>query len=93
MKEDVSPPSFRAMTLLPARNFVVCWGSAGYVMLHDAGGAEIHLTKAAEDWLVPDKSSFGIYFYADNVEELAHRLKGRILHPPRLRVLSRARLK
>jgi catechol 2,3-dioxygenase-like lactoylglutathione lyase family enzyme len=55
-----------------------------YIMLHDADGAEIHLTKAAEDWLVPGKSPFGIYFYADNVEELAERLKGRLLHPPKL---------
>jgi len=52
-------------------------------MLHDEGGAEIHLTKAAEDWLVPHKSPFGIYFYADNVEELARRLEGRLLHPPK----------
>lgn len=55
-----------------------------YIMLNDAGGAEIHLTKAAEDWLVPGKSPFGIYFYAENVDELAERLKGRLLHPPRL---------
>ena len=53
-----------------------------YVILTDDGGAEIHLTKAAEDWLVPGKSPFGIYFYADDVEELAARLKGRLLYPP-----------
>jgi len=55
-----------------------------YVMLYDNGGAEIHLTKAAEDWLVPHKSPFGIYFYADDVDELARRLEGRLLHPPKL---------
>jgi predicted lactoylglutathione lyase len=54
-----------------------------YVMLSDAGGAEIHLTTAAEDWLVPGKSPFGLYFYADDVEALAERLKGRLLHPPK----------
>lgn len=54
-----------------------------YVMLNDEGGAEIHLTKATEDWLVPGKSPFGIYFYADNVEVLASRLEGRLLHKPK----------
>lgn len=55
-----------------------------YVMLEDDGGAEIHLTRAAEDWLIPGKSPFGIYFYADDVEELASKLEGRLLHAPRL---------
>lgn len=57
-----------------------------YVLLNDEGGAEIHLTVAAEDWLVPGKSPFGIYLYADNVEELAARLDGKwkLLHQPRL---------
>lgn len=55
-----------------------------YVMLADDGGAELHLTKAAEDWLVPGKSPFGIYFYTENVEDLASRLDGRLLHKPRL---------
>lgn len=50
-----------------------------YILLTDDGGAEIHSTKAAEDWLVPGKSPFGIYFYADNVEELASRLEGHLL--------------
>ncbi len=54
-----------------------------YIMLADEGGAEIHLTMAAEDWLVPSKSPFGIYFYADNVDELAARFEGRLLHPPK----------
>jgi len=55
-----------------------------YIMLSDAGGAEIHLNTAAEDWLAPGKSPFGLYFCADNVEDLAAKLQGRLLHPPRL---------
>lgn len=55
-----------------------------YVILTDEGGAELHLTKAAEDWLVPGKSPFGIYFYAENVEDLASRLEGKLLHKPKL---------
>lgn len=53
-----------------------------YVMLSDPGGAEIHLTKAPEGWLVRGKSPFGIYFYADNVDELADRLRGKLIHQP-----------
>ncbi|MDW5318052.1 VOC family protein [Rhizobium sp. PL01] len=54
-----------------------------YVMLTDEGGAEIHLTKAPEGWLIPGKSPFGIYFYADNVEALASQLEGKLIHPPK----------
>lgn len=50
----------------------------------DEGGAEIHLTKAPEGWLIPGKSPFGIYVYADNIEELASRLEGKLIYPPRL---------
>lgn len=55
-----------------------------YIILSDDGGADIHLTKAAEDWLVPGKSPFGVYFYAEDVEEIAKRLEGKwkLLHPP-----------
>lgn len=54
-----------------------------YVMLYDSEGAEIHLAKAPEGWLVPGKSAYGIYFYADNVEDIAGRLKGSLVHEPR----------
>ncbi len=54
-----------------------------YVLLSDAGGAEVHLSKAPDGWLIPGRSSYGIYFYADNVDELAARLGDRLLHPPR----------
>ena len=53
-----------------------------YVLLSD-GEADIHLTRAPEGWLIPGRSAYGIYFYADNVEALAMRLEGRLLHPPR----------
>ena len=36
-----------------------------------------------DGWLIPGRSAYGIYFYADNVEELAARLDGKLLHPPR----------
>jgi catechol 2,3-dioxygenase-like lactoylglutathione lyase family enzyme len=55
-----------------------------YRILMDNNGAEVHLTKAPEGWLIKGQSPFGIYFYADNVEELAAQLHGRLLHPPKL---------
>ena len=54
-----------------------------YLLMREEAGAEIHLTKAPEGWLVPGKSPSGIYLYADNIEELADRLKGQLLHEPR----------
>ena len=54
-----------------------------YVLLFDEGGAELHLSKAPPGWLVPGRSAYGIYFYAENVEELASRLEGRLLHGPK----------
>lgn len=58
-------------------------GYDDYLMLSDIGGAELRLTKAPDGWLVLGKSAFGIYFYADNVEELAARLGGKLLHTPK----------
>lgn len=54
-----------------------------YFMLVESGGAEIHLTKAPLGSLTPGKSPFGVYFHANNVDELASRLQGRLLHPPK----------
>ena len=42
-----------------------------YRILFDAWGAQIHLTKAVADWLVPGRNPFGLYFNAENVAELA----------------------
>ncbi len=54
-----------------------------YAILADGKGGHLHLTTAPEGWLIPGKSPFGLYIYADNVEELAERLASRLLHPPR----------
>lgn len=54
-----------------------------YAVLTNAGGAQLHLTVAPEGWLIPGKSPFGIYVYSNAVEELASRLAGRLLHPPK----------
>lgn len=52
------------------------------ILSHGKGGA-LHLTRAAEGWLIPGKSPFGIYIYSDEVEALAARLGDRLIHPPK----------
>ncbi|MFK4824828.1 VOC family protein [Paenochrobactrum sp. BZR 588] len=54
-----------------------------YQMLIDGKGAELHLTKAPDGWLIPGKSPCGVYFYADNIDELAAQVGKHALHPPR----------
>ncbi|WP_374834591.1 VOC family protein [Paenochrobactrum pullorum] len=55
----------------------------GYQVLIDGKGSELHLTVAPEDWLIPGKSPCGVYWYADNVDELAVVASKYALHPPR----------
>ncbi len=57
---------------------------AGYAILSDGLGGDLHLTKAPDGWLIPGKSPFGIYIYADDVQGLAARLGDRLLQPPKL---------
>jgi hypothetical protein len=44
---------------------------AAYRMLSDNRGADVHLTKAVEGWLVPGRNPFGLYLYAEDVDRLA----------------------
>jgi hypothetical protein len=50
-----------------------------YRMLADGRGAEIHLWRAAEDWLVPGRNPFGLYLYAEDVDGLAARFDREII--------------
>jgi hypothetical protein len=45
----------------------------GYRILFDGKGAQIHLVKAVEGSLTPGRNPFGIYYNAENVEELAEK--------------------
>jgi hypothetical protein len=54
----------------------------GYRILHDAGGASIHLTGAAPGSVVPERNAHGIYIYAENVEALATDLGCRAERKP-----------
>jgi hypothetical protein len=49
-------------------------GDDGYRMLSDGRGGELHLNAAVEGWLVPGRNPFGLYLYAENVDELAARM-------------------
>lgn len=50
-----------------------------YVILEDGRGADLHLQPAVEGWLVPKRNPFGLYLYAENVDELAAKFPGKVL--------------
>ena len=51
-------------------------------MLSDDQSLEIHLTEAVEGWLIPGRNPFGLYLYAENVDELAERMGRLVLARP-----------
>jgi hypothetical protein len=55
----------------------------GYRMLTDPAGAQIHLTEATKDWLVPERNPFGIYLYTPRVDALADVLRESIIEKAR----------
>jgi hypothetical protein len=57
-------------------------GPDDYRILSDGHGGELHLTAAVEGWLVPSRNPFGLYLYAENVDELAERMGELVLHKP-----------
>lgn len=46
----------------------------GYRILHDAGGASLHLTHVAAGGVDPASNGYGVYFYTGAVVELAARM-------------------
>lgn len=54
----------------------------GYRLLSDGRGAELHLSAVAEGWLVPSRNPFGVYLYAEDVDELAARMGKKAEHKP-----------
>lgn len=50
-----------------------------YSILQNAEGAEIHLRTVEKGWLIPERNPFGIYVYAENVDDLATRFTGKLL--------------
>jgi Glyoxalase/Bleomycin resistance protein/Dioxygenase superfamily len=57
-------------------------GPDDYRMLSDDQGREIHLTEAVKGWLIPGRNPFGLYLYAEDVDELAERMGELVLRPP-----------
>ena len=49
------------------------YGVQGYRILHDAGGASIHLTRVDSEWIDAGRNAHGIYFYSEDVVALAER--------------------
>ena len=54
-----------------------------YRILRHDGGAELHLTKAVEGWLVRGRNPFALYVHAEDVDGLAARIGPLVLHPPK----------
>lgn len=59
--------------------FTNATGDEKYLMLSDGKGGELHLQPAVEGWLVPGRNPFGLYLYAENVDELAAAFAGELL--------------
>lgn len=53
-----------------------------YRILSDGKGAQIHLMAGVKGLLVPGRNPFGLYLYAENVDELAASLGDLVLHKP-----------
>jgi hypothetical protein len=51
-------------------------------MLSNGLGGELHLTAVVEGWLIPGRNPFGLYLYAENVDELAERMDEFVLEKP-----------
>jgi len=54
----------------------------GYRILHDGGGASIHLTGVAPGSVDPERNAHGVYFYAEEVEALAAAMGCGAEHKP-----------
>jgi predicted lactoylglutathione lyase len=57
-------------------------GDDDYRMLSNGRGAMLALTAAVAGWLVPRRNPFGLYLYAENVDELAAAMGETVLHKP-----------
>jgi hypothetical protein len=53
-----------------------------YRVLLDGKGAELHLNAAPEGWLVMGRNPFGLYLFAENVNELASSLSDYVVQQP-----------
>lgn len=52
-----------------------------YRMLQDGKGGALHLTQAAEGWLVPGRNPFALYLYCEAVDALAAQFAGETIEP------------
>ena len=51
----------------------------GYRMLSRPDGARLHLRRAEDGWIAPERNPFGLYLYAEDVEALAAAFAGEII--------------
>ena len=88
------PPLTAALAVVPCNDLVEArafWARLGFSVAGDHGdyvilegnGTELHLTRAVEGWVVPGRNPFGVYLRADDVDGLAERFGGAMIHPPK----------
>ena len=50
-----------------------------YRMLENDAGGALHLTQAVEGWVIPGRNPFGLYFYIEDVDAIAAKVRDRII--------------
>jgi catechol 2,3-dioxygenase-like lactoylglutathione lyase family enzyme len=89
------PPSHRLVAIVPCNDLDasrVFYARLGftergrkydeYRVLSDGKGGELHLTVAAEGWLVPGRNPFAVYLYTKDVDGLAAAFGRKAEHKP-----------
>ena len=59
--------------------FTTVAGEAGFRILSDGRGWQIALRPAEPGWVIPDRNSYGIYLYCDDVDAVAERVRDIII--------------
>ena len=59
--------------------FTMVAGEAGFCILSDGRGWQIALRPAEPGWVIPDRNSYGIYLYCDDVDAVAERVRDIII--------------
>lgn len=61
--------------------FAVVGGDAGFRIMADGKGWRISLRQAEHGWVIPERSSHGLFLYTEDVDAVADRVRDRIVEP------------
>ena len=90
---DRPPLTAAALAVIPCNDLTearVFWRRLGLSVTADHGayviveghGAEVHLTQAVEGWVFPGRNPFGVDLRLSDVDGLAERFGGAVIHAP-----------